>query len=427
MTDKWPTRTMTSTATSRYPSDMVTRQAAAENIATRKSVRPRKSVVIGTRADPRVAAYQAARARANLSPAMLLDYRDLTTDPEAAAASLPATADVRIDSPGRSHQVLAGLLGHGVEKSERMGLHHLKHDEIGHHVSERGRLLPPRQIYFGLEHVLAKLEERSGQDGLAEKLVTRDVKFVPDIDTIALTFDKTACRQRLAECNVAVPPAMPPPCSFDQLIAAMEEARMPRVFVKLQHGSAAVGTVALATSKFGVSAVTTVEMVRTLEGVRLYNTRRPRKYTSPRDIERLVNCLAPYGLHVEAWIPKASIDGCIVDLRVLVINGEPMFYVLRKSVHPITNLHLGGGRAEAGALLVRMSDQAVVALGETCRAVARAMPGALQLGIDVAVVAGFARHYVLEVNAFGDLLKGIVTPQGRDPYDLQLQAMERMA
>ena len=45
-------------------------------------------------------------------------------------------------------------------------------------------------------------------------------------------------------------------------------------------------------------------------------------------------------------------------------------------------------------------------------------------GIDVAVAAGLARHYVLEVNAFGDLLKGITTGQGLDAYDVQLQAME---
>ena len=71
-----------------------------------------------------------------------------------------------------------------------------------------------------------------------------------------------------------------------------------------------------------------------------------------------------------------------------------------------------------------MTPKAVEALDATCRAVAKAFPGALQIGIDVAVAVGLARHYVLEVNAFGDLLKGITTGEGLDAYDVQLRAME---
>jgi glutathione synthase/RimK-type ligase-like ATP-grasp enzyme len=137
--------------------------------------------------------------------------------------------------------------------------------------------------------------------------------------------------------------------------------------------------------------------------------------------------VAPHGLQVEAWIPKAGVDGQIADLRILVVDGEPAFRVLRKSRHPITNLHLGGERADAGALLSQMPARAVAALDDTCHQVALAFPGALQLGLDVAVAAGLARHYVLEVNAFGDLLKGVATSQGLDAHDVQLRAMERAA
>ena len=92
--------------------------------------------------------------------------------------------------------------------------------------------------------------------------------------------------------------------------------------------------------------MTTVEMVSSAVGVRLYNTRALRRYTSAAEIARLIDALAPHGLQVEAWIPKASVDGRIADLRFLVIAGEPAFRVLRKSRHPITNLHLGGERAD---------------------------------------------------------------------------------
>src|SRR5262245_28345351 len=388
-------------------------------VAQQQALRRHQAVIVGTAGDPRVAGYQAARARADLSPAALLDYRDLVADPEGVAARISGPAQVRIESPGRDARVLAGLLARGIEKSACLGLYYLPPREIERQVGERGRLLPPRQLYFGMERVLGALTRRAHESGMP-----RSIQLMPDVAAILLAFDKSACHRHLMANGVSVPAALPEIVSFDALRAAMQAARMPRVFVKLQHGSAAAGTVALATSKFGMHAVTTVEMVSSAGGLRLYNTRALRQYTSPAEIARLIDALAPHGLQVEAWIPKASVDGRIADLRVLVIAGEPVFRVLRKSRHPITNLHLGGQRADAGALLSRMPTKAVAALDATCRIVAQVFPGALQIGIDVAVAAGLARHYVLEVNAFGDLLKGIATSQGLDAYDVQLSVTE---
>jgi len=385
--------------------------------------RPPQAVIVGTTGDLRVVGYQAARARAGLAPAALLDYRDLIADPEGAAARLRAPARVRIESPGRDPQVLAGLLTHGIATSAALGLHHWSHAQIERQTGERGRLLPPRQLYFGMARVLGALAARARDSGTPPAIA-----LVPDIATVLRAFDKTACHRHLAAAGLPVPQALPSPvASFETLIAAMRAARLSRVFVKLQHGSAAAGTVALATSRFGMSAVTTVEQMPDADGVRLYNTRALRRHTSLAEIVRLVDALAPHGLHVEAWIPKASIDGRIVDLRVVTVAGEPVFRVLRKSRHPITNLHLGGERADAAGLLERMSARAVAALDETCRAVTRVMPGALQLGIDIAIATGLARHYVLEVNVFGDLLKGVTDRQGLDPYDVQLRATEQAA
>lgn len=388
-------------------------------VAQQQAPRQHQAVIVGTAGDPRIAGYQAARVRAGLSPAVLLDYRDLIADPEGAAARITAPAQVRIESPGRDARVLAGLLARGTEKSACLGMYYLPRQEIERQVGERGRLLPPRQLYFGMESVLGALTKREH-----ESAMPRGIQLVPDVAAILLAFDKSACHRHLMANGVSVPAALPDIGSFDALRTAMQASSMPRVFVKLQHGSAAAGTVALATSKFGMHAVTTVEMVSSAGGVRLYNTRALRQYTSPAEIARLIDALAPHGLQVEAWIPKASVDGRIADLRVLVIAGEPVFRVLRKSRHPITNLHLGGERADADALLSRMPAKAVAALDATCRTVARAFPGALQIGIDVAVAAGLARHYVLEVNAFGDLLKGITTSQGLDAYDVQLRVTE---
>jgi hypothetical protein len=49
-------------------------------------------------------------------------------------------------------------------------------------------------------------------------------------------------------------------------------------------------------------------------------------------------------------------------------------------------------------------------------------PGSLYAGIDLLVTADFRRHAVLEVNAFGDLLPGVLCG-GEDTYALEIAAM----
>jgi glutathione synthase/RimK-type ligase-like ATP-grasp enzyme len=378
-------------------------------------------VIVGTAGDPRVSGFQSARARAGLPLARLLDYRDLVADPAGAARCLSGPATVRIDSPGRDPTVLAGLLALGIDRAEQERSVCISHAMIADRIADRGRLLPAHQFIRGLQVVLEALDTQARQHGGA-----MSIRLIPDPATILLAFDKSRCHEHLSAEGIPVPRAVPGITSFEDLFAKMRQAAMSRVFIKLRHGSAAAGTVALATSSQGLRALSTVEMTASADGVRLYNTRDIRTYVAPREIATLINALVPYGVHVEAWIPKVGVAGKVADLRVLMIDGQPALRVLRKSEHAITNLHLGGQRADADGLLSMMSAAAVAALDATCRRVARAFPGALHLGIDIAVAAGLKRHYVLEVNAFGDLLTGI-TRDGLDAYDLQVRAMERAA
>lgn len=375
-------------------------------------------VIVGTAGDPRVSGFQSARARAGRPPATLLDYRDLVVNPPGAANQLRGPATVRIDSPGRDPGVLAGLLALGIDRCEQAGSVCLSRAMIAERIADRGRLLPAYQFVCGLQVVLEALDTKARQHSGA-----MSIQLVPDPATILLAFDKARCHEHLSAEGIPVPGALAAITSFDDLLAQMRHEAMSRVFVKLRHGSAAAGTVALASSSRGLRAISTVAMIQSPDGLRLYNTRKLRTYTCPREIATLINALVPYGVHVEAWIPKAGVAGRVADLRVLMIDGQPALRVLRKSVHAITNLHLGGERADASGLLSMMSPAAVAALDETCRRVARAFPGAVHLGIDIAVAAGLKRHYVLEVNAFGDLLTGI-TRHGLNSYDLQVRAME---
>jgi hypothetical protein len=156
---------------------------------------------------------------------------------------------------------------------------------------------------------------------------------------------------------------------------------------------------------------------------RLYNTLRVRRYTDERTVAAIVDRLAPDGLHVEEWFTKASQRGRTVDLRVVVVAGEPTHAVVRASRHPMTNLHLGAKRGDLGAVKQEAGAGAWAAAMDTCRAAAVAFPGCLQVGVDLMFAPGWRRHAVAEVNAFGDLLPGLLSEHGRDTYAEQVHAL----
>jgi len=369
----------------------------------------RPFVILGARGDPRVEAFGNALMHAGLPPALLIDYRDVCANPAGFACDLPADAVLRIESPGRDFDVTRALLAAGVEPCRDAGEPVIAVEEITS--QEKGRILEPRQAFRGLCAVL---------DNVSTALAGRpDVTSLLDPELIKLAFDKRACHAALSAAGVSVPPALPPPECFGDLVEKMRKAGVLRVFVKLRHGSAASGVVAFAVSPRGCVAWTTTELVNADGGVKLFNTRAIRRLQRAAEIGALLDALIPLGVHVEAWVPKAGIGGSGCDLRVLVIDGEPAHMVLRKSRTPFTNLHLGNERGAAEEIKTRMSDAAWSELLATCRHAGRRFAGSFHVALDVAVAVDLRRHYVLEVNAFGDLLRGVYL-DGLDPYAFEI-------
>jgi hypothetical protein len=127
-------------------------------------------------------------------------------------------------------------------------------------------------------------------------------------------------------------------------------------------------------------------------------------------------------LHVERWFPKAALGGRVLDLRVVVIAGEPRHVVVRTSRSPMTNLHLGNARGDVAAVRAAAGEGAWAAAMRTCVRVARCFPRTLQVGVDLMFRVGWRDHAVAEVNAFGDLLPGVLA-DGLDTYGAQVAAM----
>ncbi|GAA3242626.1 STM4014 family protein [Dactylosporangium siamense] len=127
-------------------------------------------------------------------------------------------------------------------------------------------------------------------------------------------------------------------------------------------------------------------------------------------------------LHVERWLPKASHDGLTFDLRVLVVAGRVSHVVVRTGRSPMTNLHLGNARGDLAGVRAAVGEEHWAAAMRTCEAAAACFPGSLHAGVDLMFARDHRTHAVAEVNAFGDLLPGLLAG-GHDTYAAEIDAL----
>jgi hypothetical protein len=354
--------------------------------------------VVGNPANRRVTLFRAAARAMGLPDPVVVAWAGV-----ARGEPIAVTDTVRVDSPGEDAEVDRLLRG-------------------APEPADHGEIVGLAAWYAGFGRALARVRDAADHAG---------ARLLNDPADILALFDKRACHARLAAAGVPVPASLAAGqepsgscgarssllAGFADLRTAMAERGWRRVFVKPAHGSSSSGVLALQTDGRGRwRADTSVE----LAGRRLFNNLRVRTYTGS-DIESIVDILAPDGLHVERWFPKAGLDGRVIDLRVVVIAGRASHAVVRASRTPLTNLHLGNRRGDLDALRRAAGPQYDAALA-SCERAAGCFPGLLQVGVDVLFSPDFRRHAIAEVNAFGDLLPGVLH-HGRDTYTAQLEAL----
>ncbi|MGW5875428.1 STM4014 family protein [Nocardiopsis terrae] len=357
----------------------------------------RPLVVVCVPGNRRPALFTESARAAGLADPVALPWRDLA-DPAAGPVALPEGALVRVDSAGEDAATARLLRG-------------WSHDPDLH------RAEGTADQHRGFVRALGRLSGAAA--------ATPGAHLVQDTGDLADLCDKRRCHARLDAAGVPVAPALPGPVTgYESLRAAMAEHRWSRVFVKPAHGSSASGVVALATGSGGrIRAVTSADLVRNGEGpVALYNSLRLRTYTTGAEVAAVVDALAPDGLHVERWVPKAGFAGRVVDLRVLVVAGRATHVVVRSSRSPMTNLHLGNARGDLAALRESVGPRAWREAMATAEAAAAVFPGTLHAGVDLMASPGWRRFTVCEVNAFGDLLPGVLH-EGRSTHAEQLHAL----
>lgn len=383
-------------------------------------------VVVGDPEGKRTGFFQAALAASGLPAADVVSWPDFLAEPgllEARLDAIEGPLGLRIESVGKSFPAQRALLARGAEAD--LGSAPVIPAEAARALpEERGRIRGLRQAHEGFRWALGRIRQ---------VLDARPaVRVMNPPDAIELMFDKPACHAACHAAGVSVPPSLGGVTSYEDLRAKMRLANFKRVFVKPAHASSASGVVGLATDgRERVAAYSSVELVEEGGEVKLYNSRKIRRYTDEAQVALIVDTLAPERLHVEAWIPKAKLpnaegEALACDLRCVVIGGRAQHSVVRTSKSPLTNLHLLNPRGELSAFQDWLGPSRFAELLATCEAATQAMGPTLYAGVDICVAKGLREYAVLEVNAFGDLLPRVEV-EGRDTYAAEIAAFLKVA
>lgn len=234
------------------------------------------------------------------------------------------------------------------------------------------------------------------------------VQLMNTVADIKMQFNKPVCQSWLQQNNIPVPYRVSTISGYDELLQQMQAHGVKQVFIKPAHASSASGVIAFRKSGNKVQAVTSVELVRTGNNIQLYNSLTVRTYTNEQEVAALVDRMAVENIFAEAWLPKATLNGRYFDVRVLVINGKARHTVIRTSNTILTNLHLGNQRGDRQQFLDRFGAPTMAAIHRQAEATAACFPDSLYMGIDLLLTPDAKAIYVLEVNAFGDLLPGLL-------------------
>jgi glutathione synthase/RimK-type ligase-like ATP-grasp enzyme len=369
-----------------------------------------KFVLIANPETRRVALFQQALVRLGLPKAELVPYEELLAGQCFLNEWDAPDLWFRFDAPERNFAVdraliAAGATAHDPGPHQRIGA-----IDAYQLPADKGRILYPRQWYLGWRQQLRTW---------AEQIQGSVFNHPEDIITM---FDKVQCQRLLANHKIPTPRSLNQDAAilnYEQLVAQMEAQDCRRVFVKLAHGSSASGVVAYERRGTAERATTTVERVMEAGDVRFYNSRKIRQYSNPNEIADIINFLLNESAQVEAWMPKARLEGREFDARVVVIGGKARQVVLRVGNSPMTNLHLGNDRRDVSALPKALSTEPWSEMLQTCERAAACFPRSFYCGIDLLIAPNLRDHYMLELNAFGDLLQGI-TWQGWDTYTTEI-------
>lgn len=236
---------------------------------------------------------------------------------------------------------------------------------------------------------------------LKQLSLVKTANFLNHPEDILATLDKKHCKQQLVNAEIPTTPVLSfSITNYDELICAMRERHIYKVFVKPNTGSGAAGVIAFRLNpRNGEVVMYTSVLVKEDE---ILNTKQMKRITSLTEIKHVINKILEQDAIVEEWIPKATHNNAGYDLRVVWQFGKIAFIVPRFSKSPITNLHLNN---MAGLFEdLRLSSSVLSQIETVCNNTMTLFPRLSYAGIDILLKKDSLQPLVIEVNGQGDLI-----------------------
>lgn len=319
--------------------------------------------------------------------------------------------NIKIDSAGENFHVTKALIALGASlHSQRILPHEAQQLEF-----EKGRFRYLKEWYLGYKQLLACVNK-----AVQAVSANNSVSFLNTPDAILALIDKKICQQTLLSQAISVPPVVVLPPTFDQWVDHLIKNKCYQVFLKPRYGSSAAGVIAFRINPKSkkMTATTSLQLTGTSTFSQCYNSLKLSTYQTPEDIQRIFNHVIEEDAYCEKWVTKPQVDGMNFDVRMVAINGKATHYVTRCSHSPITNLHLNNHRGNI--LKHHNGNQMLKHAASEVEKAATVFPGARSIGVDI--ITSTRRSRIIEINAFGDLLPGILY-KGMSTYDMQAQSL----
>ena len=311
-------------------------------------------------------------------------------------------AVVRLESPGKDERVTRLLLEAGAR------------DDPAEPACDwqtlpmpRGLLVRPGLYYRGFHRVLRCL---------ARAFAARP-HLGPTACPLAIAemFDKTATSVKLHAAGVPVPNWLVNLRDTFADSIRSESGEGPPVYLKLNTGSSATGIIFIRSENGKYHGTTTLAEIDR----RFFNSRRLLHLTGPA-LERAARFLLSEGAFAQQAIPMAQIDGQNFDVRVVCLHCKPIASIFRLSSNPMTNLQLGGRRGDSARCRAAIPTRDWLDALDHCSEAAGCFDSAIA-GVDLVFERGFNRHFILEVNAFGDFFPGWTNDAGQSVHALEIE------
>lgn len=369
---------------------------------------PKQVVLIAPPNSRRVDAFQQALQDIDWPIAKIISFHDIVKHPNLLIDCIQQGDIVRLETSGECSDTERLLLQLG----ESVVANNLVIDNLQ---LEQGEIIPSNQWYAGLSLFFRHLQQILQQ--------AQPHYHMFDVNEGLVFFDKRKTSIHWQQQGLPTPEIITNHIeSFEQLIDTLTKQKISRVFIKLAHGSAASGTMALSVTDKKTHAVTTIELLQQAGQIHFYNTRRLKQYTDRHTIAMMFNqLLKHHDLQIEAWIPKASYQGKIFDVRVVVINGQAQHTLIRLGKRAMTNLHLENGRGDLEQVKTYLGNH-WAAIPKLAEQAMLDFPNSLYAGLDVLVTPHQHKAYLLEANTFGDFHPNTYW-QGLNTYQAELLAL----